>query len=113
MAAAVLVGRSFADLLTAALCARHRRRSPASPSAGARMRRSLGGRRVRDLALLFSYALSWACACLGIVSKGPESAQGIGLIILFPLAIVSNAMVPTAHMPAGCRRSPTGTPSAP
>ena len=48
----------------------------------------------------FSYALSWACACLGIVSKGPESAQGIGLIILFPLAIVSNAMVPTADMPA-------------
>ena len=51
------------------------------------------------VALLFSYALSWACACLGIVSKGPESAQGIGLIILFPLAIVSNAMVPTAGMP--------------
>ena len=45
------------------------------------------------IALFFSYALSWACACLGIVSKGPESAQGIGLIILFPLAIVSNAIV--------------------
>lgn len=53
--------------------------------------------------LLFSYALSWTCACLGIVSKGPESAQGIGLIILFPLAIVSNALVPTAHMPAPLR----------
>ena len=51
------------------------------------------------VALLFSYALSWACACLGIVSKGPESAQGIGLIILFPLAIVSNALVPTSGMP--------------
>ncbi len=33
------------------------------------------------------------------MSKGPESAQGIGLIILFPLAIVSNALVPTTHMP--------------
>ena len=37
-------------------------------------------------------------ACLGM-SKGPESAQGIGLVILFPLAIVSNALVPTEHMP--------------
>ena len=27
------------------------------------------------LFLLFSYALSWGCGCLGIVSKGPESAQ--------------------------------------
>jgi hypothetical protein len=51
------------------------------------------------IALFFSYALCWACACLGIVSKGPESAQGVGLIILFPLAIVSNTMVPTAGMP--------------
>jgi ABC-2 type transport system permease protein len=50
--------------------------------------------------LLFSYAVSWGCACLGIVSKGPESAQGTGLVILFPLAIVSNALVPTAPMPA-------------
>jgi len=51
------------------------------------------------VALLFSYGLSWGCACLGLVSKGPESAQGIGLIILFPLAFVSNAMVPTTGMP--------------
>ena len=33
------------------------------------------------------------------MSKGPESAQGIGLVILFPLAIVSNGLVPTQHMP--------------
>ena len=53
--------------------------------------------------LLFAYALSWGCACLGLVSKGPESAQGVGLVILFPLAIVSNALVPTQHMPAVIR----------
>ena len=34
-----------------------------------------------------------------MVSKGPESAQGVGLVILFPLAIVSNALVPTQRMP--------------
>src|ERR1700728_1858912 len=95
---AVLVGRSVADLLSAAICIGivaltglaigwRPSASPASIAAGF------------GVALLFSYALSWACACLGIVSKGPESAQGIGLIILFPRAIVSNAMVPTAGMP--------------
>jgi ABC-2 type transport system permease protein len=44
------------------------------------------------LFLFFAYALSWACACLGMVSKGPESAQGIGLATLFPLAILSDAL---------------------
>ena len=34
------------------------------------------------------------------MSKGPESAQGVGLVILFPLAIVSNGLVPTQRMPA-------------
>jgi len=53
--------------------------------------------------LLFVYALSWGCACLGLTSKGPESAQGTGLVILFPLAIVSNVLVPTQHMPAVIR----------
>ena len=53
--------------------------------------------------LLFAYALSWGCGCLGLVSKGPESAQGIGLVILFPAAIVSNAFVPTQHMPTVMR----------
>jgi ABC-2 type transport system permease protein len=55
------------------------------------------------LFLLFSYALSWGCACLGLIGKSPESAQGLGLVILFPLAIVSNALVPTGHMPAPIR----------
>ena len=95
---AVLVGRSVADLFSAAICISivaltglaigwRTSAQPASVLAGF------------GVALLFSYALSWACACLGIVSKGPESAQGIGLILLFPLAIVSNALVPTAGMP--------------
>jgi ABC transporter DrrB family efflux protein len=95
---AVLVGRSMADLLSAAVCvtivaltglAIGWRTDASAPSIVAGF----------AIALLFSYALSWGCASLGIVSKGPESAQGVGLIILFPLAIVSNALVPTAGMP--------------
>ncbi len=74
-----------------------RHRLAASTAASAR--RSPASR----LFLLFSYAMSWGCACLGIVSKGPESAQGVGLVILFPLAFVSNSLVPTEHMPAVLR----------
>jgi ABC-2 type transport system permease protein len=96
---AILVGRSVADLLTAAICTMfvvltglvvgwHPDAGVASVFAG------LG------LFLLFSYAISWFCACLGAISESAESAQGIGLVILFPLAIVSNALVPTQHMPA-------------
>jgi ABC transporter DrrB family efflux protein len=99
---AVLVGRSFADLLTAVLCA----------SIVAVTGLAVGWRPERGIAhalagfglfLLFSYAMSWGCACLGVLSKGPESAQGAGLVILFPLAFISNALVPTRHMPAVLR----------
>jgi ABC transporter DrrB family efflux protein len=95
---AVLVGRSLADLLTAAIC------STIVAVTGL----AIGWRPEGSVAatiggfgvfLFFSYAVSWGCACLGILSKGPESAQGVGLVILFPLAFVSNALVPTQHMP--------------
>ena len=95
---AVLVGRSLADLMTAAICA----------SFVAITGLVIGWRPDAGIAsiaagfaifLLFSYALSWGCACVGMASKSPESAQGVGLVILFPLAIVSNALVPTEHMP--------------
>jgi ABC-2 type transport system permease protein len=96
---AVLIGRSIADLLTAGICT----------TIVALTGLAIGWRPEGSLAstvagfaifLLFSYAVSWGCACLGILSKGPESAQGTGLVILFPLAFVSNALVPTEHMPA-------------
>jgi ABC transporter DrrB family efflux protein len=94
---AVLVGRSLADFMTAMLC-----------TAIVAVTGLVIGWRPDDLPsalagfavfLFFSYAMSWACACLGILSKGPESAQSTGLVILFPLAFVSNALVPTQRMP--------------
>jgi ABC transporter DrrB family efflux protein len=99
---AVLVGRSMADLSTAAICAL----IVAATGLAIGWRPSGGvGSIVAGFAvfLFFAYALSWGCACLGIISKGPESAQGVGLVILFPLAIVSNALVPTQHMPTVLR----------
>jgi ABC-2 type transport system permease protein len=97
--AAVLVGRSLADLLSAVLC------TVIVAVVGLIVGWSPGGSAMATLGgfgvfLLFSYAVSWVLACLGIVSKDSESAQGIGLIVLFPLAFVSNALVPTEHMPA-------------
>ena len=95
---AVLVGRTLTDLVTATICTSivaltglvvGWRPDASLPSVLAGF----------GLFLLFSFALSWATACLGIVSKSAESAQGIGLIVLFPMAFVSNALVPTAHMP--------------
>ncbi|MGD0742354.1 MAG: ABC transporter permease [Acidimicrobiales bacterium] len=99
---AVLVGRSVTDLVTSVVCTAIVAATGLAvgwrPDAG--IGSVIGG---FALILLFAYALSWGCGCLGLVSKGPESAQGIGLVILFPLAIVSNAFVPTQHMPTVMR----------
>jgi ABC-2 type transport system permease protein len=98
----VLVGRTLADVLTAAICSAFV--AGTGLIVGWRPEGSvastIGG---FGVFLLFSYGLSWGCACLGMISKGPESAQSVGLVVLFPLAIVSNALVPTEHMPAVLR----------
>lgn len=100
--ASVLVGRTLSDLLAAAICVGIVALTglvigwrPTAPPLSL-----VGGFAV---VLFFSYALCWMCACIGLLSKGPESAQGVGLIILFPIAIVSNAMVPTQGMPPWLR----------
>jgi ABC-2 type transport system permease protein len=98
----VLVGRSMADLLSACVCttivaltglAIGWRVDASAPSVLAGF----------GVALLFAYAMSWFCGCIGLSSKGPESAQSICFITVFPLAFVSNALVPTQHMPTWLR----------
>ena len=95
---AVLVGRSLADLLTACLCAL----VVAVTGLAVGWRTSAGPLPIIAgfaLVLFFAYSLSWVAACVGLNSKSPESAASFGFIVLFPLAFVSNAMVPTQHMP--------------
>lgn len=102
--ASVLVGRTISDLLSALVCATivvltglvvgwH-------PQHGHGLLGVLAG---VGVALLFSYALTWPTACLGLLAKEPESAMSIGFVVIFPLAFVSNALVPTLHMPGWLR----------
>jgi hypothetical protein len=96
--AAVLAGRTLADLLTQAL--------GALVVAGVGL--AIGWRihtGVADtlaafgLALLMGYAFTWAGACLGMVLRSPEAAQQLGFILFLPLTFISNAFVPTQGMP--------------
>jgi len=95
---AMLVGRSMADLMTSCLCALIV--GLTGLAVGWRADAGFVGIVAGFLLVLFfSYSLTWIAACVGLNSKSPESAASFGFIVLFPLAFVSNAMVPTLHMP--------------
>jgi ABC-2 type transport system permease protein len=100
--ASVLVGRSLADLATFFLCALIVGVTGLvvgwRPDAG--LGPIVGG---FALVLLFAYSLTWIAMCVGLGSKSPESAASVGFIVVFPLAFVSNAMIPTQHMPGWLR----------
>lgn len=55
------------------------------------------------LAIVFSVAISWLSAILGLLVKSMEAAQWTGFIIMFPLTFVSSAFVPTDTMPQALR----------
>jgi ABC-2 type transport system permease protein len=100
---AVLVGRSAADLLTAALAAGIV--ALTGLAVGWRPHTGIGPvLAALGLAVLFAYALSWACCCLGIAAEDAESAASAGFIVLFLLAMVSNAVVPTQGMSTWLRQ---------
>jgi ABC transporter DrrB family efflux protein len=95
---AVVAGRTFSDLLASVVCTLFV--ALAGLVVGWRPTAGLSGLLAGcAVALLFGYALSWFGACVGLATSGPEAAQSIGLIILFPLAFVSNAFVPTNGLP--------------
>ncbi|HEU4985141.1 MAG TPA: ABC transporter permease, partial [Nitrososphaera sp.] len=55
---------------------------------------------VIGLGLLFTLAISWLSAILGLMVKSLEAAQWIGFVIIFPLTFISSAFVPTDTMPS-------------
>jgi ABC-2 type transport system permease protein/oleandomycin transport system permease protein len=56
------------------------------------------------LALTFGYALLWACAFLGLLVKTPEAANAIGFIVVFPVTFISSAFVPVQTLPTPLRQ---------
>jgi ABC-2 type transport system permease protein len=58
---------------------------------------------VLALAILFSLAISWLSAIMGLLVKSMEAAQWTGFIVIFPLTFVSSAFVPTDTMPEALR----------
>lgn len=58
---------------------------------------------VIGLALLFTLAISWLSAILGLLVKSLEAAQWVGFIVIFPLTFISSAFVPTHTMPNALR----------
>ncbi|HEX5744219.1 MAG TPA: ABC transporter permease [Candidatus Saccharimonadales bacterium] len=58
---------------------------------------------VVGLALLFTLAISWLSAILGLLVKSLEAAQWVGFVVIFPLTFISSAFVPTHTMPDALR----------
>jgi ABC-2 type transport system permease protein len=95
---AVLVARSFAELLTqmisavVVVCV--------GLAIGWRVHTGAGDvAEAFALALLFGYAFTWAGVCLGMLLRSPEAAQSTGFIVFLPLTFISSAFVPTQGMP--------------
>lgn len=51
------------------------------------------------LLLMFTFALSWVAAIIGLVAKSTEFVQQAGFIAVFPLTFLSSAFVPTDTLP--------------
>jgi ABC-2 type transport system permease protein len=56
------------------------------------------------LALTFGYALLWACAFLGLLVKTPEAANAVGFFVVFPVTFISSAFVPVQTLPTPLRQ---------
>lgn len=54
---------------------------------------------VFGLAMLFTLAISWLSAILGLLVKTLEAAQWMGFVIIFPLTFISSAFVPIHTLP--------------
>jgi oleandomycin transport system permease protein len=51
------------------------------------------------LMMLFSFAVCWIAALVGLLAKSPGSVQGLAFLLIFPLTFGSNVFVPTAELP--------------
>src|SRR3712207_5855945 len=98
--AAVLAGRTPADMVTNALSIVVLLITGLiiGFSFEANLLEILGG---VGLLLLFGFAFSWIFALIGLFVSSPESANAVGFTIIFPLTFISSAFVPVESMPSG------------
>lgn len=96
--AAVIIGRTTTDLLNnmlvvavmimVGLIVGWRTHTPPSHVAGG-----------IAVLMLFSYAMSWVSATIGLSVRSVEVAQSAGVIWLYPLTFISNVFVPLDGLP--------------
>ena len=100
--AAVLAGRTLADVVTNALSATILIVTGLliGFSFHTSVAAALGG---FGLLLLFGYAFSWVFAFLGMLVSSAEAANSVGFIAVFPLTFISSAFVPVKSMPSVLR----------
>src|SRR6478735_807664 len=57
------------------------------------------------IVLITGYVIGWRApeGLTGLAVSDPESAQAVGLIILFPIAFISSCFVPTQGLPSWMR----------
>lgn len=58
---------------------------------------------ILGIVLLFTFAISWLSAIMGLLAKSVEAVQWMGFLLIFPLTFASAAFVPTNTMPKGLR----------
>jgi ABC transporter DrrB family efflux protein len=102
--AAVLMGRTFSDVLLncLSLCVL----LAVGFAAGFNFIGATAGQIALGivLLLLLGYAFSWIFALIGLFSSSPETANSIGFTLIFPLTFASSVFVPAASMPNGLRQ---------
>ena len=99
---AVLLGRTTSDLAVSALTVVIM--SLCGLLVGWRIRGSLVDAALAFFVLLlFSFAMSWVGAFIGLISHSVEVAQSAGLLWLFPVTFISSAFVSAESMPTPLR----------
>ncbi len=58
---------------------------------------------ILGLLLIFTLAISWLSAIMGLLAKTVEAVQWLGFVAVFPLTFASSAFVPTEGMAKGIR----------
>lgn len=58
---------------------------------------------IAGLVLLFTFAISWVAAIMGLLAKTIEAVQWMGFFLVFPLTFASAAFAPTSTMPKALR----------